>query len=871
MAQAKVTKLDIQAGTTNTLYAAWSWSKLSETEKYQVRWYYVTADGNQFLGSENDSPLKDGGKATYSIPSNAISVKFRVRPIAKSKKVNGKEQPLWQADWSTTKIYKIRSNAPTISSAPSLDKSETNDLVLVATLKNIEEIQVTPPKGYTRGVQFQPVRKYTDSKGNEKQSYLQTSTTTIKTNDARYSFNVKPGSSYKVRCRGYYRKGATGKIIDYTSWTDYSSEVITVPSIPAGFTVCKAKSSTSVYLKWAKVSTATSYEIEYATKEEYLGKSDQSQTTTVNGSTVYTLGSLETGKVYYFRLRATNGSGSSGWSKVSSVAVGKKPSAPTTWSSTTTVIIGETLNLYWVHNSEDESSETSAELELTTTMSGVTNTTTKTINKSISEDEENKTSVYSIDTSDSSIVFSEGAKIEWRVRTKGAIDEYGDWSVMRTVNVYAQPSVELTITGLNDDRNLTSFPLNIFASGMPQTQTPIGYSLSIISEDSYEDIDELGNKTYTVAGQEVYSKYFDVQEGVDDPGLEVSITASDVNLQNNISYRVVCVLSMNSGLTAEATDSFAVAWADDIYEPSASVSVDPDSLTATIRPYCSDVKFYKVEESSSSSTGYVKTSTILPDLSDVEEVYLAPNAYAYTSTGEQVYSGTLVTGGNGVVTTETVYFCTVETFISGLYLSVYRREYDGSFTEIIKDVGNTGDMFVVDPHPALDYARYRVVVRDSATGAIGYTDISEPVDESSVVIQWDENWSSFETTSEDELEDAVWSGQMIKIPYNIDVSDNNSIDVSLVEYIGRRHPVSYYGTQVGQGASWNFDIPKDDADTLYDLRRLAIWMGDVYVREPSGSGYWASIKVSFSQTHCEVTIPVTLDITRVEGDDSLYD
>ena len=48
-------------------------------------------------------------------------------------------------------------------------------------------------------------------------------------------------------------------------------------------------------------------------------------------------------------------------------------------------------------------------------------------------------------------------------------------------------------------------------------------------------------------------------------------------------------------------------------------------------------------------------------------------------------------------------------------------------------------------------------------------------------------------------------------------------------------------------------------------------MGDVYVRQPSGSGYWASIKVSFSQTHCEVTIPVTLDITRVEGDDSLYD
>lgn len=42
-------------------------------------------------------------------------------------------------------------------------------------------------------------------------------------------------------------------------------------------------------------------------------------------------------------------------------------------------------------------------------------------------------------------------------------------------------------------------------------------------------------------------------------------------------------------------------------------------------------------------------------------------------------------------------------------------------------------------------------------------------------------------------------------------------------------------------------------------------MGDVYVREPSGSGYWANISVSFTQTHCELTIPVTLNITRVEG------
>ena len=106
---------------------------------------------------------------------------------------------------------------------------------------------------------------------------------------------------------------------------------------------------------------------------------------------------------------------------------------------------------------------------------------------------------------------------------------------------------------------------------------------------------------------------------------------------------------------------------------------------------------------------------------------------------------------------------------------------------------------------------------------------------------------------------------MLKIPYNIDISDSTDVDVELIEYIGRSHPVSYYGTQVGSSSTWNMEIPKKDKDTLYALRRLSLWMGDVYVREPSGSGYWASIKVSFNQKHGAVTIPITFNVTRVEG------
>ena len=217
-----------------------------------------------------------------------------------------------------------------------------------------------------------------------------------------------------------------------------------------------------------------------------------------------------------------------------------------------------------------------------------------------------------------------------------------------------------------------------------------------------------------------------------------------------------------------------------------------------------------------------------------------------------------------------VYFCITEAeepvLVEGVTLAVYRREYDGSFIEIGDSIVNTKNTFITDPHPALDFARYRVVAIDDATGSVSYTDLpGYLIGEKSVIIQWDEKWSEFDTTNEDELVQPAWAGSLLLLPYNIDVSDSNSPDVQLVEYIGRTHPVSYYGTQLGTKASWGVDVPKHDKDALYALRRLARWMGDVYVREPSGSGYWANINVSFSQTHCETVIPVKIELNRVDG------
>ena len=749
--RATISVFGLQSNTDRTVYATWTWTK-SNTKEYHVIWYYDTGDGVWFIG--NDSTVNDK-QSTYNAPSNAKRVRFKVKPVSKTRKVNNKETSYWTASWSTIKTYNFSNNPPTTPPVPTvtIDKYK-----LTASLDNIGDLNATD-------IQFQIVK--------DDATVFKTGTATITTAHASYVCTISAGSKYKVRCRSYKNKV-------YSEWSEYSANLQTAPAATSGITTCQATSATSVLLKWGKVNTAKTYELEYATKKSYFDGSDQVQKVSGIETAQYEKTGLESGQEYFFRVRSVNDQGNSTWSSIVSIIIGKKPSAPTTWSSTTTAITGESLTLYWVHNSEDSSSQTYAELELY--IDGEIETFT--IKNSTNEDEKDKTSSYALDTGE----YLEGTTIQWRVRTAGITNEYGDWSVQRSIDIYAPPTLELNITNVNGDafEELDSFPFYVSALAGPNTQAPIGYYLTVQANESYETVDNVGNVKMVKEGDQVYSKHFDTSEA-----LLVELSAESMTLENNISYTVSCMVSMNSGLTAESYCEFTVAWTEEENWPNAEIGIDNETLTAEIRPYCDD---------------------------------------------------------------------------KNVTLSLYRREFDGSFTEIITGLDGGKYTFVTDPHPALDYARYRVIAKSKTTGAVSFYDIPGlPVGEKSVVIQWDEDWSYFDVTEETEIEQPLWSGSMLKLPYNIDISDKYNPEVSLISYAGRENPVSYYGTQKGHTSSWKVEIPADDVETLYALRRLAKWSGDVYVREPSGSGYWANVTLSFSQTHCDVTIPVSFNVTRVEG------
>ena len=739
----------------------------STLDYYEVHWWYNTGNTPWFDGGSSNVEITN---ALYSAPDNAIKTKVVVTPVAKTYKVDNDDVYYWTG----TAVEAIREKEADPPDKPSSPTVTLDKYTLTAELDKISNAR------YDK-IQFDVI-----DVANGGENHVASGKVTVKLANAMFTTTVSAGGKYRVRCRAINLNATSNNAEIYSDWSDLSDPVSTIPNPPTGITSCKATSSTEVHLEWSAVSSATAYDIEYTTEQRYFDSSDQTTTVTDVKQTHYEIVGLETGKEYFFRVRATNDSGESAWCSPTSVVIGKVPTAPTTWSSTTTATVGEKVTLFWIHNAQDNSSQTFADLELI--INGVKET--HTIKNTTDEDLKDKTSSYIFDTSK----YNEGSTVLWRVRTAGVTKEYGEWSVQRQINVYAPVTLSLNITDQNGNALSTvkQFPFYLKGFAGPKTQEPVGYHVTIKANSSYTTTDVYGNDIIVHADEEVYSRYFDTSNQ-----LVVEFNPINVNLKDGITYTISCIVAMNSGLTKEVTTEFKVSWTTITYEPDAEIGIDKENWVAYIRPYC--------------------------------------------------------VGDNSKP-------------VTNVYLGVYRRNYDGEFVEIESGIDGASTVYVTDPHPALDYARYRITATSKTTGVITYYDVPNyPVGCNSIIIQWNDNWTNFSTNDGSAMEVSPWGGMMFTIPYNVDISDKTDPDVSLVEYVGREHPVSYYGTQKGFTSSWSFDMPKDDTERLEIIRRLQVYMGDCYVREPSGTGYWAQIKVSYNRDHNSLIIPVTIDITRVEG------
>ena len=469
----------------------------------------------------------------------------------------------------------------------------------------------------------------------------------------------------------------------------------------------------------------------------------------------------------------------------------------------------------------------------------------------------------------------------------------------------------------------TSFPLKISGAVTPASQTPISFHISIIAGDAYSTVDRFGEETLVVKGNEIYSHYIDAST------LNHEIKAGDIYLEEDKSYKIEVTAYTNAGLNCVATRDFKTEWEMDEGEAQIDAVIEYNSTYryATIRPFYS--KYLGEDTDEEGLEDYEPkcyTGTSAPSISGTTgDMYFdqtTGNVYSYAGSGiwslkstfifedlVKWYSGTTINGeiesdiysdsgitsaelnayyfntntgdifkcvkagGSDVAIWKYIWNCFWEMTdnITDIELDVYRKEVGESFVKINEEgisnalQSSSEPIIVLDYHPSFGTCTYRIVATNTVTGLTVFEDIEEIIPETSVVIQWDEEWKDKKNKEEDEEEGEVFEGAVLVLPANIKLTDSNNIDVNFAEYIGRSRPVAYYGTQKGEKPSINCEFEKSDTDKLTLLRQLMNYNGNVYIREPSGLGYWANVVVSYNKNYKELTIPVTLSITPVEG------
>ena len=744
---------------------------------------------------------------------------------------------------------------------------------------------------------------------------------------AEAKITLLPSCKYKVRVRPCF--SANGNYYAWTAkhWSPYSSEILTRPDTPKKLLqLCAEPSLESpnlIKVVIQRVNEATKYGIEWTKDKKYFdtGANVDSMETQENSNMAY-INPGSGGSRYYVRVRAINSSGNSEWYiSPKTIVIGKEPAAPTTWTLTSTFVggPGKDAIFYWTHNSQDGSTQRAAVIHLN--INGIEQdinwpgvdyslsstykegdyvshnggvyrckqdiTTPEAWNPNhwlyIDDGMEND-DVYYYKLNLGSLAEVNGGIIKWKVKTRGIMntggqegDGYSKWSTEREVKVFAQPEVGLlfmpNISGMYsrmvsrynidiaadvatqlqiteeeaveliksnnvdyyvfttildaaiEDYNLEhqneqplelpantifSYPINLECTSGPAVQNPVSYTFKIISASSYETKGFDGETESIVAGQVLCTKYgtFPNSQIPNPHDFMFDIKASDVHLENGMEYIFSITIAMDSGLTA-TNDSLKLAASFEGHNVllAARISYDTDNYIAYINP-----------------AGYSMDKPIVDGQPQVAD---------------------------------------------NLELAVYRREYNGEYTLIEENINNSGFITITDPHPSLNKGMYRIVSTNSITGNIDFQDINvEGIQDPCIVIQWDEKVKSLSDMPivSDPLSDPLYGGSVIKLPFNIKTSENNSIDVEHINYIGRKRPVPYFGTQLGETATLNCEIDKEDEETLFQLRRLAIYMGEAYVREPSGMGYWATVSISFDRSYNSLVIPVTINVTRVEGE-----
>lgn len=865
----KILTYDFVDATKKQIECRFDWGGLAGTERDYteklevfVRYHVVNNAGERRIDREDPATTITAipGQTEYvyywDVPERCIEVEMKVVAYSKMMNSNGNEVPHWNVgrtiEKTTDWLYCGESNKPDKADTPTVTQNPRLGSQVVLELTGIID-----PEGANKDVkkvEFQILSVQNDEDDGTILSG-QHEATVSSFNTCRYIMPIGNAYGYRFRARLWASKYGSvvgvenpwvanaSPVVDIPGeWSDLTEIIHGAPNSPEILDM-KKQNRTQVLISLKKSGYLHHYQFQVASTMDAFTRMDTwelehpdlieddsarqaarelpppilDEFVPDGGDTesiLYTVTQLPTGRLFY-RVRAVSaesGGFYSGWSAVFEYKFSEELQKPIVWMNTPFASVGDnSIILNIMHNSPTGTQTTGAIIYYRIN-SGVL---IPYPHEGIIDPPASGSNVYQVAFPITD--FSEECAIYWQARTA----EYGEagqdernWSPLSEgliFWVYEKPVLNITFPDIPQDEWIPAVTEENAQTIPVVSQFPFHFRIEpVLSGDQM-----ITSYFVRLMACEAYGEYDgygnkrfvnkgEVLYQFHDNSINVDkyLSVTDCSLANGQRYILNVSAYVNTGVTVEAEAMFTVNIAPSDYVIEAVVGQNRENVSMIINPAA--VRYEEIGQ-----------------------------------TKERIY-------------------------VNDILLSIYRKNQDGTMVAIAENFENQDSVFVTDPHPNLMKNSYRIVGRDKNSGAMTFVDTPEyKMDCTDIIIQWDEN-VHFTDVEENSLP-AEYAGNTLRLPYNIDVSESANIENSMVNYVGRKNPVSYYGTQTGYTATWNTVIPKYDRDTIALLRKLQVYPGDVYVREPSGTGYWAHVTVSFPINHVELTVSVSISITRVEG------
>ena len=616
---------------------------------------------------------------------------------------------------------------------------------------------------------------------------------------------------------------------------------MTMPAAPTLNGVTPTTTAGKVHVDWTtNWSAATGAEIAWTDDRDNWTSNDEPETYEVKeNATGWFITGLETGKVWYFRVRSVktedDQTNCSSWSEEVAIDLASAPAIPILYLSEESITEDGMVTAYWSYITTDGTGQIAAEVVEATNNNGVWTYSDTPLG---STTDAQHVDIYAADQS----TWQDGATVYLALRTRSGSGGMSDYSTPVRLVIAGKPTASITATDLVGTNSMTQ----AFRGDGETTEYVCEYNLS-------------SAPTVTVEGETVSVTYQGdtVTFGTapaDGDEISITYTTTDFNAMTDLPFNVTVAT------TNAETVSLAIERALDypLLRPDEETTEGPEGETVY-------VETISAEATNSFSISLDDLIGRLDDGAKYRLVATATDEFGQEAEDSIDFvvkwahqaeepTATFITDADNYIARITP--IAPSNFEAGDTCDIYRLSSDKP--ELIYQGATFGTEYV-DPYPAFGVNSGYKLVTVTATG-----DYITP----------DNSFAELDTTLSDppiytQLDPKTividFGGNSVELPYNITLGNSWSKDFQRTSYLGGS-VVGDHNKAVLRDLSADTVLARDlDEATAVQMRALARYAGTCHVRTPEGSSFAADVQISEDRGYDTALISYSINIQKVDS------